>query len=234
MSRTRVLAAVAALFAACLMATPANAAAPVAGHCYKLSYAATLAPTTSAHYVSCSVPHTTKTFAVVTVPSGVDYKHITTAGMTKVGVNACLPKFGKALGSTPETRHLTAYDYVFFAPTAAQRAAGARWVRCDLILLAGKYLLPLPTNTFPVIQGPVTDTTKRCLVGSDHLYTTCARSHVYRSWAAYILSGTYRTQTQFIAAGHQRCPDAEYFTWPGKISWTAGDHVLVCYDRTTT
>jgi len=242
MSRTRILVVAAALLAAAVLITPAEAAsnraaaAPVVGRCYNLTYAQAGAASSSVHYVACSSTHTTKTVAVPTVPSGTDYKNISDAAAVKLGVTLCQPKFFKYLGSTPENRHLTAYDYLFFIPTAAQRAAGARWMRCDLLLAGGKAVLPLPpaSNSTPVLTGPITDSIKRCLVGTEHLRTTCDHNHQYRSSSAYTLPGTgYRTPSQFTAAGAQRCPDAEYFTWPSKNGWTAGDHVLVCFDKTT-
>ncbi|MFL6174140.1 MAG: septum formation family protein [Marmoricola sp.] len=241
MSRSRIVLAVVALVALAGLVAPASAvspraaAAPVTGRCYNLSFTQIYPMSSSVASVPCSDKHTTKTYYVKNVPTNVDYKNITAAAMAKVGFGTCEPKFETTLGSTPENRHLTAYDFIFFAPTAAQRAAGARWVRCDLILAGGKSLRALTTDTVPVIQGEITDATKRCLVTTDHLYTTCAGVHSYRSSAAYTLPGTlYRTNAQFVAKGEQLCPTAEYFTWPGKLGWDIGDHVLVCYDRTAS
>jgi hypothetical protein len=239
MSRSRLFIAVVALAAAVGLVAPANAvsaqttAAPVTGRCYNLTYSQIMPMSSTVPYVHCTDKHTTKTFYVKNVPSTVDYKHITGAEFSKVAIQICQPKFVTTLGSTPENQHLTVYDYVFFAPTSAQRAAGARWVRCDLVLWGGKSLRALPTNSTPVIQGEITDTTKRCLVTTDHLYTTCAGVHSYRSTTAHTLSGTwYRTYNQFVAKGAQLCPTAELYTWPSKSQWNLGDHVLVCYDRT--
>lgn len=239
MSRSRIVLAVTALVAAAGLISPANAissraeAAPANGSCYNLSFTQIYPMSSSVAPVSCSGKHTTKTFKVKNVPSTVDYKHVTAAEMSKLGAQICYSTFTTTLGSTAENQHLTAYDYIFFAPSSAQRATGARWLRCDLVLLGGKSLRALTATTTPVIQGEITDATKRCLVTTDHLHTTCAGVHSYRSTAAFTLPGTtYRSPSQFEAKGQQLCPTAEYYTWPGHYSWNYGDRVLVCYDRT--
>jgi hypothetical protein len=235
MSRSRLVLVVAALFATTLFAAPASAATPVVGRCYNLTYNQTLSASSTAPSVSCSSTHTTKTIAVRMVPNDTDYKHITDAQAFKLAATLCYPKFVAYLGSTQEDQHLTAYELLFFLPTAWQRANGARWMRCDLVLFAGTAVAALPaaSNSSPVLTGPLTDSIKRCLVTSDHLSTPCSRTHSYRSSAAYTVSGTlYRTHDQWVAKGKSLCPTAEYFTWPSKNGWNAGDHVLVCYDRT--
>jgi len=235
MSRSRLVLVVAALFATTLFAAPASAATPVVGRCYNLTYAQTGEESSTAPSVSCSSPHTTKTIGVRMVPNSTDYKHITDAEEFKLAATLCYPKFTAYLGSTAENQELTAYGLLFFIPTQAQRNAGARWMRCDLILAAGTAIAKLPaaSNTSPVLTGELTDSIKRCLVTTYHLDTTCSRTHSYRSSAAYTVNGTlYRSHDQWVAKGKSLCPTAEYFTWPSKNGWNAGDHVLVCYDRT--
>lgn len=240
MTRARILAAVTAIVALVALVAPANAvssraaAAPATGRCYNLTYTQTYPVSSSVPYVHCTDKHTTKTFLVKNVPNNIDYKHITNDEMIRVATQICYPKFASTLGSTPENQHLTAYSYIFFSPTAAQRTAGARWVRCDVVLYGGRTLRALPTDTIPFIQGEITDATRRCLVTSDHWYTTCAGAHSYRSSAAYTLTaGThYRTRDQFLAVTHKLCPGTDFAVWPDRYSWDSGDHVLTCYDRT--
>ncbi|MFL6108515.1 MAG: septum formation family protein [Marmoricola sp.] len=241
MSRTRIVTTLAALIAVAGFVAPAGAvtsraaAAPVTGRCYNLTFTQTYPLSSNVGSVPCSDKHTTKTFSVKNVPTDVDYKHISDDAFSVLAVKMCYPRFAATLGSTPETREQTAYDFVYFAPTAAQKAAGARWVRCDVTLLGNNTLRALPTNTIPMIQGAITDTTRRCLVTTHHWLTTCAGVHSYRSTAAYTLSGTwYRTDAQFTANGKKLCPTADYYRWPNKFAWNIGDHVLVCYDRTAS
>jgi hypothetical protein len=239
MSRSRIALAVAALFATTLFAAPADAATPVVGKCYNLTYSQVLAASTNAPAVSCTSSHNAKTIGVRQVPNSTDYKHLTDAEAFKLAATLCYPKFTAYLGSTAEDQHLTAYDLLFYIPTQTQRNAGARWMRCDLVLDAGKSIarLPAASNSSPVLTGELPDSIKRCLVTVDsyHLYTTCSRTHSYRSSAAYTVTGTlYRSTSQWQAKGKQLCPTAEYYTWPSKNHWNVGDHVLVCYDRTAS
>jgi len=241
MSRRFVLALVALLAVAGLVA-PAGAvssratAAPANGRCYNLTFSQTYPVSSNVGSVPCTSKHTTKTFLVKNVPNNVDYKHITDAAFAKLAITMCLPQFRATLGTTVPNQHLTAYDFIFFAPTSTQKAAGARWVRCDVTLLGNNTLRALPTNTTPFIQGAITDTTRRCLATSHHWVTTCAGVHSYRSTSAHTLTtGThYRTTEQFLANGRKYCPTADYYTWPNKFAWSVGDHVLICFDRTAS
>lgn len=242
MSRRRIVLAITALFALAGFVAPASAvtsvasAAPVTGRCYNLTFSQTYPLSSNVGAVPCTSKHTTKTFLVKNVPTNVDYKHITDEAFAKLAYQMCEPKFETTLGTTTENQHQTAYDFVYFAPTSAQKAAGARWIRCDVSLLGNNSLRALPTNNIPMIQGDITDTTRRCLVTTHHWVTTCAGVHSYRSTAAYTLTaGThYRTTAQFVANGEKLCPTADYYKWPNKYSWDLGDHVLVCYDRTAS
>src|SRR5204863_3635212 len=109
----------------------------------------------------CFRNHSTKTFSVETDPPSLHDALPISAAMSKVGFQTCQPKFVTTLGSTAENQHLTAYDFIFFAPTSAQRAAGARWVRCDLVLLGSASQPALLSDVATAYAGDFTDKTKR-------------------------------------------------------------------------
>jgi hypothetical protein len=247
MSRSRILSLAAAIAVVALIAgafTPTAEAAsskPIVGQCRTTTAAQDTGLYDTHAPVPCSTLHRMKTFAVPTVPSGLDFVHITVSQAAALGQALCYPKFQTALGGTLADRHLTTYDFSFFIPTLAQRKAGARWVRCDLILL---YLgtdgytayAALPNFSFPFVGGhTLTDKTHRCLAVADHDYwTTCSRPHVARADQTFVIHSTsYPSNATAAAAANTACPGKRW-TKPGPYAWKHNDHTLVCYTNTTS
>lgn len=211
------------------------AARPKVGQCRNLTPAQANGVSDTSAPIPCSRPHTARTFAVADVPTNVHYKTLNYAGLYSVGLRVCIPRFWKTLGSTATTRDQSAFTYVFFAPTKAQRANGARWVRCDLTMQGGNGFLPLPATPSPVLKNGITTSTRRCL-DSQNLRTNCSSAHIRRSRTAFVVkSQTYQSHAQFIATAERRCPHADtFYTRPDKTTWNLGDHVIVCYLTTTS
>jgi hypothetical protein len=134
---------------------------------------------------------------------------------------------------------MSAYQWMWFIPTRAQRAHGARWSRCDLALLGGTRLLRLPTDSAPALDSaPLPDSVARCLTPRTLYNTTCARDHTFRATAAFRMPGTgYPTPNQYASAAAKRCPaltgglDGRY-TNRGRDAWRFGDHTVVCFTKT--
>ena len=132
---------------------------------------------------------------------------------------------------------LTAYAIGYFVPTAEQQAAGARWLRCDLVLLGGTALAPLP-GTLDVGEVPFKKSVSRCLAGRDFHVTTCSEKHTYRATAAIkIRRSATPTEKAWKRIGTDRCRSATTsrtyrFSWPSKVDWKVGDRALVCYTQT--
>jgi Septum formation len=119
-------------------------ALPHAGDCWN-STPALVKPFswTGSAAVSCAQKHTAVTFAVGTVSTGLDYAKAASDG----------DDYGdaRAMGADKPCSYLNALKYVghnyesplrlrvsWYAPTAAQYTAGARWFRCDLQVTNGK------------------------------------------------------------------------------------------------
>jgi hypothetical protein len=247
LSRTRILAAAVALgalvLAAGALAPAANAVSstPVVGQCRTTTFEQSFAESDTHAPVPCSTLHRMKTFAVGNIPAGMDYVHFNDDKLLGVAKALCTKKYWTALGGTFEQRDQTAYTWSWFIPTLAQRHAGARWLRCDLSLL---YTVPggnsafaaLPNFTFPMVGGhTVTDKTALCLSDTTHLYvTTCSRPHAARADQTFIIHTLEKPSASLVKSlATTNCPDKRYST-PHAYEWKHGDHVIVCYTKTTS
>lgn len=224
------------------LATPAGAAAPArpqVGDCHSLTieeYAATTDPDPR---ISCTRAHTSRTIAVKDV-SAAAFR--TSATLLATGVRVCTPAFARATGGSESNRVLSAYELSFFAPTRAQLDAGARWIRCDIVLSGGPRLLALPTDREPALgSAPHASSVARCLQLGSRSYrpTACSVTHNYRARGTLrIASSTYPGQDRLTALAARRCPSIArtrswYATWPAPVGWKYGkERVMVCYANT--
>jgi hypothetical protein len=204
---------------------------PTVGQCHQLTIPQVVAVSDTKRAVRCTARHNLQTVAVVTSPT-------TLAGLTdeqlRAAGEACLRPFFKALG--PMTRQaVTNYDLFMFAPTAEQRAAGARWIRCDVGLVRASRLAALPRHRLPkpIVPSRVTDNIRTCLT-QGRVATTCNQRHAYRAVKAFVLAQrAYPTNRQLRRAANQHCQkgwDLTYAATP--IAWAHGSHTIVCSDKT--
>ena len=207
---------------------------PRVGECRDYGTRAYLADSETSKPVSCDQKHTALTVAVLRVPRSVGVADPEKA-FAAVGTR-CYRAMFEALGVAPRKRAETAYSLAYFLPTKAERARGARWVRCDLVLEGGTKLQPLPD---PLLPKPLDDSVKRCLLlrHGRALTTVCRRTHDFRVAGIVKLSGAYRTQRQFENIAVKRCPrlagERFYFNYPSREGWQAGDKRITCSKRTT-
>jgi hypothetical protein len=215
------------------IASPASAAAgvPKVGECHQLSTAQALAMSDTKPGVACSKPHDFQTFAVLTSPTSL-------AGLTdeqlSAASTACTRPFIKALGPAVRSS-LTSYELYTFVPTAAQREAGARWIRCDLTLDRNHRPTALPRHRLsrPIVPSRIPDGVRTCLTRSRAI-TTCERPHAYRAAMAFVIrQAAYPSEEQFNRAADRRCaPGWALAQLATRRAWEAGRHTVVCFDRT--
>jgi hypothetical protein len=238
------LLAAAALVAGALTASvtePASATAsgrPSVGECHDLTVAQVNAPSDSRPPVDCAQSHTTRTIRVAQLPSGTSWNDGADQ-ISRTVERTCLPARDEALGRTDKVRDRSAYTFVWFVPTRAEREAGARWFRCDLALNGGSRMLPLPTDETPALGGlPLPDSVARCLHPDTLITTTCARTHTWRSTGSFTLRlADHPSEKRVRTAALKRCPalvtTGRYrWTYRGEVGWKLGDHVVVCYSKT--
>lgn len=207
-------------------ATPPADAAPQVGQCRELAPAAADAQSDSTPPIDCSQPHNAYTFYVGRYQGATpdnDY-----AGYQ------CLSRIPKALGITPQQAKLTAYYTVFFQPTSQQWAAGARWFRCDLAIVAGSSLRPLPASVTPFPKPPP-DSLSACRSGDQRV--PCSEAHSYRAYSTFLFGGSAPSipgDKQLLAEAEKKCPgNTTYYTWPSASAWRYGDRIGVCWEQTT-
>ena len=235
-------AAVAALIAATLSTVSASTAvaadpafqAPVVGQCSdmnreELDQASYVEPA-----VDCAGTHTAQVIAVAQMPDGLSYDG---AGFLRFALETCYPAQRKVLGTRQPGVRLTAYNLGYFGPTPEQQAAGARWMRCDLVLTSDDTLLPLP-GRLKVGRYPFKKTVSRCLAGRDYHVVVCTKKHTFRATAALKVDAKrFPSDKAWQRIGTQRCRAATSsrayrFSWPSKVGWKVGDRSIVCYTRT--
>ena len=235
--------AVAALIAAALTTiTPTIAGAqdpmlgaPVAGQCFDMSPEELSQPTYPEAAIDCALPHTAQVVGVAVLPDDLTYED---RGLEQFALESCYAAVRQAIGvKNMRALNLTAYNLGYFAPAPELQAAGARWLRCDLVLghLAELHVLPakLDVGRFPYAKG-----VSRCLTGRDFHVTVCSEKHTYRATAAITIPGRkFPNEKTWQRLGDKRClrgvTSRQFrFGWPSKASWKAGDHTLTCYSRT--
>lgn len=159
--------------------------------------------------------------------------------LARVTVNACQPALDETLGQSAKIRDRSAYSWAWFMPTTNQRAHGARWFRCDVVLYGGTKLLALPTDSTPALTNPPAESVARCLT-SGFSTTTCDRAHAFRTTGTFTLHASHypgEGEGAFRKAAVKRCPalvDSSNFRWTyrSKDAWNLGDHTVVCFTKT--
>ena len=208
--------------------------APAVGQCFDMSGDELAAAAYTEAPVDCAARHTSTVIAVAVLPDGVSYDG---AGFTRFALETCFPVQRTVLGTSRLGMRLTAYNLGYFGPTAEQQAAGARWVRCDLVLGATARPRPLP-GRLEVGSFPFKKSVSRCLTGRDFHVTVCSARHTHRATAAMKVRGErYPSEKAWQRMGTRRCRGAVTsrtyrFGWPLRAAWKAGDRALICYSAT--
>lgn len=210
---------------------------PKVGECRAMSWREYMANSNNEAPVKCSQAHTSRVIATGMLPNGVNWG-APERRLNRIAVGICDPAWKRALGRTYSSRAMTAYTWAWFIPTKAQRSHGARWIRCDLVLVAGRGLDPLPTDAKPALGAqPHPRRITACL--TRRTYTTCAHRHIYRATGTFLIrQKAFPTDRQIRRAALRKCPSrvsSRGFAWDAHGSpdrWRLGDHVIVCFTRT--
>jgi hypothetical protein len=214
---------------------------PPVGKCRNYGMAAVFEESNDSQTVSCGTTHTSKVVGTPLLPDSLTWDSTDNAIQLAV-LKGCLPAFRHYLGRTEALRHRSAYEFAWFEPTQTQKDAGARWIRCDLVLIGGLSLMPIKRNAIPILQAaPLPRSVTSCLAGSDPIRkTVCTKTHRYRATGTYLVDrSTYPGEDGMRTIANRRCPSrvstprSWYATWPRKNSWLAGNHTITCYSRTS-
>lgn len=214
---------------------------PKVGQCRTTTFAQGYGLNDTHRPVPCSKPHRLKTFAVASLPKGINALKASENTWGRQADAKCTRPFWKALGSSFSIRDQSAYTWSFFIPTRAQIRHGARWIRCDLSLQvtppgANSEWALLPNVAFPMIGSrPLTDSIRKCLSDSTHRYiTTCSKPHAARADQTFVMnSSAFPSGAAIQAAANTHCP-GKRFTTSYPFEWKLGDHTVTCYSVTTS
>jgi hypothetical protein len=245
-ARALVGAVIALAFAGTMLTTPVNAAAepspvhqagpgyhqPTQGSCHAMSMRQSLRYFAPRASVDCDERHTSKTLVSKRLRGKVDW-----SGPTWTHVyQPCANQMHRALGGE-RVRALSAYELTFFIPTKQERARGAKWKRCDVVLVGGRSLQPLPDKLR--LTTPLPDKYARCLSTGRLRLTVCSKPHVYRATGAFQAAGKkYPGEKRLTQMAANRCPRlVSSRTWRYSIPyhadlWRVGFRSIVCYSKT--
>ena len=154
---------------------------PAVGSCHDLTYQEAYRASDPDPAVGCAGRHTTVTVASIELAEAPDDWEDPRTYPDSVW-RTCNEQFEIALGDNKKLIRRSAHSYFWFSPTRVQREEGALWVRCDIALLGGDRLLPLPQQLR--LGGlPLPDGRAKCRQGksADYAYTACSRPHQFRA-----------------------------------------------------
>lgn len=221
--------------------------------CYRLGLEQATAATSGQEPVRCSEPHQGQTIHVgrLDVPASAPPAAVSSARVQRQLARECPARLAQHLGGTAQARNLTRFEVVWFRPTLAQAARGARWYRCDLIALAAESTLarlPTPRRTKGILDraagAPWYGLCGTSRPGSrGFARVICGREHRWRAVATLALEGgrRYPGVRRVRAAGDAPCsnrvraqaPDPlrfEYgWEWPTRAQWEAGQRFGYCW-----
>lgn len=219
-------------------ATDPLVGAPTVGTCSTMTPHQGDAPTDKSAEVACTKAHTAEVAGVVQLPDGVKWSTASSKKLFSVVAQKCGPKVDSLLGRDARTRDSSAYSYVWFEPTKNQRAKGARWLSCSVVLRQAAALASLPTSTSPFLPGgALPDKVARCL-NKQAFRTTCKASHAWRATGTLQLAGRFPGAKALNKTATRKCQSrvhsASYrWTYMDRATWNLGhDHVVVCYSKT--
>lgn len=234
-------------------ARPAQPArVPEVGACYRMSYEAALAPTSTHHAVSCHDPHTARTYFVGTLDLVVA-GHLLAVDSSRAHAEvtrACRSRFRAYVGGSTQARRLSMLVGFGFSPTVAQSERGQEWYRCDVFAAeAPGRLAHLSGRLHGVLDSAqgrarwgLCATAKPGTDGSEHVL--CSEDDAWRAVSTIAIApasrGSWPGLDAAKAAG-DACEDRVRaladdplnfswgYEWPTVQQWKAGQHYGFCW-----
>ncbi len=220
---------------------------PRVGECHALSFrqAVTVAGRTAP--VPCRRRHTAETYFVgrldLTTKAGHTRRPDSRAAQDQAR-DTCTARLPRHLGRTPGQLRLSMAEAVWFTPSPAHAAAGARWFRCDVVVVAApRTLLALPRRTQGWSEAPGTAMCATAAPGTRAFRrVTCQSTHSWVAISTVDIPGARLPREAAIADRMEApCRDAARaragatldLTWsqesPTAEQWAAGRHYGICW-----
>jgi hypothetical protein len=205
--------------------------APTVGACYDFTAQEADGASLPRAAVDCAAAHTSEIIAVGTLPGELTWSSAQDDVMAATAP-VCAGAWDRVTGGNLLRQARSQYDFVWFQPTAAEQAAGARWFSCHIVVREDNGIAPLP-HPLPKLGKRISDAVATCATGS-LAFTTCADKHAWRSSHSFYATGK-PTKRTVDAAANRTCPRhvtsrkwlRTAFDVPGKR------FVVICYSKTS-
>ena len=201
---------------------------PAVGSCYDLGWDQAAKPSASQDPVPCDAPHTLMTVKVKRLSKPVRWS----SNLSSRFEVPCTKAMYDAIGGT-KLAAMSAYQLWFFLPTKKERAKGARWIRCDVGLRAGRTGLDRLPTSVTLSSLPLDKSVARCLVGKTLATTACSNGHTWKAKKAFKLSSRATSATHYQKQGRRcaRLTNTQHYVFDGPSAeeWKAGNHFMVCF-----
>lgn len=207
---------------------PQATEAPATGQCRDYGLDALPQAVNDAPLVDCGDEHTSYTYYVGEL-SAADNDTLVDEGVAQ-----CLPAFRQALDWSARDYGGSLATYVFFRPGDQAWESGERWLRCDLVAASANALLPLPADVERLADDSRGGRYAQCLTVAGRA-TECSESHAYTYAGSFpVRQHRQPSERRLLALAGKRCPDLTggdgwYASWPGTVTWTAGDRIVWCW-----
>ncbi len=242
------------VLAGCSDATAVQVDPPETGACRVLDGPLVDADSNDSTVLECSEPHNAETFAVGELPAAL---HDVPREDRRIGAAAfdvCQPRFVEHLGADTSLARRTVLSWVWFRPSAEQWAAGARWLRCDVVGAevggdAERRLRPLPARTEGLLAGVPDDEWMACVATEtvpDQPRVPCSEPH---RWRAATIVRLGKPDTPYPGARLTEVRSRDFcssslmgflgypatfqfaWTWPQRGEWRTGERTAICWAR---
>lgn len=205
---------------------------PKEGKCYRLTRKQAFKRSSTKRAVGCNKRHNARTLRVLRLPRNVSWSN--QSRIQDITAKRCIPEFDKALGAGVKTIQQTAYIRNVLQPTKKQRNRGARWVRCDIILLSKSGLRNLPRD-LRIPRGPLDDEIRACFGDRFRFVYSCKNAHKWSaSKSVKLPKGPYPSRQKFSRVANRKCA-SEGPGWSALLAsrerWKYGARVITCFER---
>ncbi len=223
---------------------------PQVGQCHDLSAEEILESADSTAPVDCGDDHTSQTVHVGTFKPAAQGKpaELTDDAANQQAFGTCRSKAARYLGTAEGSLPLTRVEVFWFVPTVEEVDAGAKWLRCDVVVLQRENeLMTLPKTMKKALTGKGQE--KYALCGTARpgakkfARVVCSEDHAWKAISTIGIGGAkkYPGTKAVRSAGEEECQgqarsaqgDSLQFDygweWPTKEQWDAGQRYGLCW-----
>ena len=226
--------------------------APEIGACRNLTAADLAEPSNATREVDCDEPHTALTYAVGSLPDGLEDVAYDAEELSAFAFATCSQEFVTLLGADESLAMRSVLTWSWFQPSEDAWEQGARWYRCDVVGGSAQTegLIDLPATVKNLLQRPE-DEWLVCAAGDtvdDSVKLPCSQPHDWRAVSTIKLGEAgdaypgdrvaeaktkdYCSQSVGAWLGYPVNYDYGY-TWFHEAEWEAGNRRSVCWAKTS-